>query len=233
MPNPNSFIANSDYPFDMVAKTVSGSCVRGQPHGQSVSIEDYALIPHQLNFLPLVSGVWSLDPDFATSYPLGYLVTIDNQLYGIQQVLANDTNVALLPMGVIGTEYYYKVYCLVPGTLDTQIYTPALGGFKNFTFNSDLAYMKIFKEEILTFTTQKSTVTVEHNLGFVPFVRYWEEVPILKSGSSLDYITGYVGKDFYGDAVKVDEQKIEITHYNNYASQGEEKFYYRIYADET
>lgn len=222
MLNPNNFIANSDYPFDMVAKVMEGSFT-GIGSG-TVSGSEY-LVPHDLPFTPLVSGYWSDREDFETAYPIGYNVRPNvhdgSTAYGIFALSADSKNIVLQRTDQSGgITYFYRVYCLAPGYLADSIKPPSLLGFGNNIFNSDLAYLKIAKEGeiIVDAEATSSTIEIEHNLGYIPFVRLWASYP-----RTMDKLR-MCGSGVLG--ARITPEKVLIGSYDL------GKIIYRIYADE-
>lgn len=185
MPNPNNFITDSDYKLDMVAKVISGSFTFKVEYGTN---NGFYKVAHGLGFTPLVSGFWSLNANFEPAYSFGYTYynprdTVGTDTFGIYSVGADSQYIWLQPINDVANKtYYFKIYCLVPSYLTTRIANPSLGGFKNFIFNSDLAYLKLFKDGQINLPSRQgqstgTSVSVAHNLGYLPFVRSWVNTP--------------------------------------------------------
>lgn len=233
MPNPNNFITDSDYKLDMVAKVISGSFTFKLEYGTN---NGFYKVAHGLGFTPLVSGFWSLDPNFAPAYAFGYDYYDMNDetganTFGIWSVGADDQYIWFQPINDVAYKtYYFKVYCLIPSYLTNKIANPSLGGFKNYIFNSDLAYLKLaFDGQVYIPSAAGqqtgNTVTVSHNLGYLPFVRSWWNNP------THAYAPGvyWLNNSRASIANVVDSNTVK---FSNFGYGSAINVIYRIYADE-
>lgn len=238
MSEPNNFITNSDYDIDMVAKIISGSFkYEGDPNSAYNPIKNQ-IIKHNLNFTPLVSGFWSINPNFSPAYPFGYVNRLLNGsiVFGIYGIGANSENIYIRADASKST-YYYKIYCLVQNELTSKVAPAELSNFKKFIFNSDLNYLKIAKCGIVNlpaYGTDPRTGTdpgtrawthINHNLGYVPFTKFW--YCQRGTGFSLDNI--FWINSAYPVEAKLDQNRLSLVN-NDYT--GTADVIYRIYTDE-
>lgn len=106
MENPNNFLVNTDYPFDMIVYYKSYELTTNGSSSQTVTI------PHDLGFTPLLFGIWSTTPDFKVAYPLvnnGYALYIwvesdENNIY-VRKYESTPTS---------GRKRYLKIYGFAP-----------------------------------------------------------------------------------------------------------------------
>lgn len=96
MQYPTHFIANSDYPFDMI---IYYKYVEITPNGGAERA-----FAHNLGFSPLLFGSWSETEDFESAYPLGRYVF----------AASDGTNVYIRSPGSTWTKRYVKIYGYAP-----------------------------------------------------------------------------------------------------------------------
>lgn len=228
MSNLSLFMLNSGYKLDMIAKVLSGNfSFRLDEYNQG-----YYKIPHDLGFTPLVSGFWGVNSSLTPAYAFGYEYRNPEDVsgvdtFGIWSVGADNTYIWFRPINQVATKtYHYKIYCLVPSNLDSQVPSPNLSGFNKLIFNSDMNYLKLFKDgeiEIPSAANQSAgnTITIAHNLGYLPFVRSWN-CPQPGNVFWLNNARSFVKSS-------VDSQTVKFSN-SGYAPA--EKVIYRIYADE-
>ena len=107
MENPNNFLVNTDYPFDMIVYFKECELTSTGSTAQTVTI------PHSLGFVPLLFGVWSSSQDYSEVYPLvddGYFNGIyvesdENNIYVQQRPMSSSS---------AGHKYYLKIYGFAP-----------------------------------------------------------------------------------------------------------------------
>lgn len=230
MPNPNNFITDSDYKLDIVAKVISGSFTFRVDYDTN---NGFYKIAHGLGFTPLMSGFWSLSSNFQPAYAFGYdhynpEDDTGADSFGIWAIGADSQYIWFQPINEVANKtYYFKAYCLVPSYLTNRIADPALGGFKNFIFNSDLAYLKLYKDGQIDIPSSQgqpsgNSITVTHNLGYLPFVRSWSSAP---SHPGVYWLNN--AHSAINNAVSVNDVV-----FSNYGYSGAVNVAYRIYADE-
>jgi len=209
MTNPNNFLVNSDYPQDKVIFLASGSTSLGS-YFSAASVN----VPHGLTFTPLPRMVWSTSSDFSVCYEAGSGPAPQNVLrynLGITGDIYSDaTNISINFTNFISTAYtiYYRIFCFAPSNVTVDIDSTSSSG-DNFILNTDQNYLKLLSSGKVALTS--NTVTVDHNLGYIPQVDAW-----IEDGSGLIYppqsngsilypsfgITGYVATTtqliFYG-----------------------------------
>ena len=195
----SNMLIDSRYPLDKVIFLASGSTSLGS-YFSAASVN----VPHGLTFTPLPRMVWSTTPDFSVCYEAGsgpapqsvlrWNLGITGDLY------ANSTNIRLDFTNFISTSYtiYYRVFCFAPSDITIDIdSTSSLAD--NFILNSQQNYLKLLSSGKIALTS--NTVTVDHNLGYIPQVDAWTEAttgeiyPPQSNGSTLYPgfgTTGYV-----------------------------------------
>lgn len=97
MQYPNHFLANTDYPFDMIVYYKYVEYTKG------TSPDSFT---HGLGFAPLVFGCYSNTADFETTNPL----CDDEQC----RVESDETNIYIISSGASGTKRYIKAYGFAP-----------------------------------------------------------------------------------------------------------------------
>lgn len=106
MENPNNFLVNTDYPFDMIVYYKSYELTTNGSSSQTVTI------PHDLGFTPLLFGIWSTTPDFEVSWPLS-----DNYYAMYIWVESDENNIYICKHQdnpVSGKKRYIKIYGFAP-----------------------------------------------------------------------------------------------------------------------
>lgn len=231
--NPNNFILDSDYRLDMVAKVISGNFTFKIEYGTN---DGFYKIAHGLSFTPLVSGFWSLDQNFEPAYAFGYdyydvYDETGTNTFGIWSVGADDQYIWFQPINDVAYKtYYFKVYCLIPSYLTDEIPNPNLSGFKNYIFNSDLDYLKLAFDGQINIPSAVgqqtgNTVTVSHNLGYLPFVRSWWNNPNHAYAPKVYWLNN--SRASITNVVDPNTVK-----FSNYSYGPAANVIYRIYADE-
>lgn len=166
MADPRKFIYDSDYSIPAFVAKWTGSF--------NISANGYITpsFNHNLPFIPLIVGQWSLNPNFEPAYDIstqnGYYIGVNiNQIAGsdVSNIKFNITN------GYNNSiTYYYRLFAFAPNDYNGDI--PAIEDETNFRFNSDFNYLKLFAygEETIP---SSNMIEVYHNLGYVPQVKTW------------------------------------------------------------
>lgn len=168
-----NFLLTTDFPLDKVIFLRSGSATINFPTaGQVVTIT------HGLLFVPLVSGSWSLDPSFTTSYEYGSGTFPSNNLgasvFNISMdIRADSTNIIISPTNVSGASFtlYWRVYAFEPSDCNFDL-EPTASSADDFILNTDYNYTKLYLNDVILNATT-GTYTVNHNLGYLPQVMAW------------------------------------------------------------
>lgn len=111
MENPNNFLVNTDYPFDMIVYFNDYAIT---PNG---SVNQTVTLPHSLGFTPLLFGYWSESEDFATTHPLSDLGG-NSGLYATNIYVESDENNVYIQKYTTtakkNTKYYLRIYGFAP-----------------------------------------------------------------------------------------------------------------------
>lgn len=231
MPNANNFITSSDFNLDIVAKIISGNFSFIIDYNSADG--GFYKIAHGLNFTPLVSGFWSMNQNFQPAYSFGCEYFNPNDEtgaadFGILAIGADRQYIWFQPTNQNAYKtYYFKVYCLVPNYLESNIGMPNLNNFKKFIFNSDFSYLKLKNDGIITIPSAEhqetgNTITVNHNLGYLPFVRSWSNTPSVSGVYWLNNAHTFMKNIIDNNTVKFSNSKYSKAM----------NVIYRIYADE-
>lgn len=165
----------SDYPMDKLAYLKSGSfTMPGSTSGYLYSFD------HDLDFIPLCGGNWSLTPDFSTQYefssgtfPSGFTGIIFNRTVNIFAT----TSKVYLSCDNFGASVtiYYRVYGFEPITSQSYLSPIAPLGDK-FALSSDYNNPKLYQDNYIDLPSTGGSVLfvgVDHNIGTIPQVMGW------------------------------------------------------------
>ena len=219
------FVLNTDYPVDKVIYLLSGSF--------SLPGSTYPVInvPHNLPFPPLLGGSWSLTPDFLVCYELdsGPISFADTTFVNTQYMgaAADSTNVRINAGNNVatGVTIYYRIYGLQPTGYPTADIPVLSASGDDFLLNTDYNLTKLFTADVVSqpaTTTPAATITVNHNIGYIPQVVVWEEV----SG----YIRPMTLADTFVIAASTTVTSTTVSFFTPEFSSAK-KYHYRIYLD--
>lgn len=219
--DPNDFLLNTDYEMDKIILVKTGSFV------------ERTTIPHNLNFTPLIFGVWSTDENFSSANIIGPVITA-----------IGPPGLYTPPLGVMGrafqnevllystgkdnstTPIYYRVYAFEPpGENQNTPQTSKLA--HSFMLNTDYNYRKLKKTGEFTQPGQ----SYKHDLGYLPQVMAWVkylEIPGVPD-FSLAIEPIYDAANRTGYVFEVTETEIKLN--NNFPFWLIEKVIWRLYYD--
>lgn len=157
--DPRNFLLNTDYEMDKIIYFSSGDI--------SPNNTDY--IYHNLGFAPLVFGVCAFNEDFSDSRISPYLQWVSEGAIQFQ-FWATDEFIRINYRNDQSNDkkLYYRLYAFEPSNSSAQI-SPTNEKAKQFVLNTDYNYCKLFKKGIA-----HGNETIQHNLGYVPFVLAWD-----------------------------------------------------------
>jgi hypothetical protein len=212
MADPRKFILNSDYPAPaLVAKWE-----------YSFTVPAYGWVDkefnHNLPFMPLIIGYWSVNSDFAISHDISSLsVSFFDQACGststkIKFKVNNNENAA--------KTFYYRLFAFAPSDYDGDI--PAIEDSTNYRLNSDFNYPKLFAYGSSDLTSGQA-FNVYHNLGYIPMCRVWVY------NRQNDFCSPTTSA-YYEDGSRHQGTTISSSKLTYYGAGA--KIYYQIYADE-
>jgi hypothetical protein len=226
MADARKFIINSDYPMDMI---VFFDHRENLPNASS---SPSATIQHNLPFIPLVFGVWSITQDYSDPRSFGQLT---DSLDGYVDVRADDTNIYVYSSaGYYDSEYnwhaypvFVRVYAFEPADSNADVPFTNISAGK-FIINSDYNYAKLLRADVVDASTGGGTILV-HNLGYKPQVMAWTEraeenkpfVSIYSGGFTLSVLPGM-------DSIGITAISLNIA----YTATTGLKFHTRIYAND-
>lgn len=175
--NAQSFLQNSDYPFDKVVYLHSGSFTVG---ASASSIESFA---HNLPFTPLISGNWALTDSFNVTYEYGSgTFPSSNPGYVFDQianVYSDATNVYISADNVAASAktFYYRVFGFQPTDDDSDV-DPITSRSSNYRLNTTYNNTKVFMSGVVDLpetTAASGEVIITHSIGYQPQVMGWIE----------------------------------------------------------
>lgn len=228
MADARDFLFNSDYAQDQIVffKELEFK------NKSSIYYEDIA---HELDFIPLIFGVWDNNPDFDNPKPINSLgkdlYSNDGELAHSNQVLvysnAIEYRVFLQPKiqngSGVSTDFYIRLYAFEPPDSHATV-KPTARYASKFIFNTKYNYLKL--KEQGTIEADTGTVNVAHALGYVPQVLAWAEVG---NSGNIGYVDSYIPPYLTQEnPVRVTSSQVYFDKYRNTTT----KYYYRIYYDE-
>lgn len=217
----DSTLLTSDYPVDKVVwMGTAQTTVPGFDYRQ-------INISHGLGFAPLVFAQWSATSDFSIPYdeysgPRSSSFFLDLDTYiettSTQVTIYNTNNTSS------SKPVYWRLAGFMPSTVNTEV-QPTASVADDFVINTDYNYQKLYLSDVTTYSsTANSTVTVNHNLGYRPFVLGWAEITGI-GVKSLNPLAS-IGNT---DTLSVNENSIIFT--RSPFPYGSTRFHYRIYLD--
>lgn len=199
----NSFLLNSDYPFDQIVFYASFSVVAASDGSVNKTIS------HSLGFKPLIFGVCATKSDFSDSVGLGEGVFSARARGYSNRVVVSDGGFNA------GSTIYIRLYGFAPTNFTGQV--PATSrSSKPLLLNTDYEYAPLIFEAAITCATSSgstldkiynvnkgylsvvttaATVSVEHDLGYKPSVMTWLEADgytQLASSAEFDLDLGWI-----------------------------------------
>lgn len=236
MADPRNFLFNSDYEQDQIVYFKEGNYKNVSTSGQTYSFA------HNLSFTPLVFGIWDNDgtfdaPNTINSDGKQAVTTSLGEVYFFNAmfVSADNTNIyfRLEPKmksdmsGTVATNFYFRLYAFEPTDSHANVGKTS-GHAHELIFSTDYNYLKIKQKGTITAST--GSVSVTHDLGYVPQVLDWYE---FTSGSTTR--TAYTdslsiaGTVATPPTVSINSTTVTFGRYNSTST----KHHYRIYYDET
>ena len=214
MANPNDFLLNTDYEMDKIVYFKSGE------------FTDETSFAHNLDFTPLIFGVWSTDADFRSSNTLGQasvdayvgtppLSVYTNEKNGTIKIKSRGQDSAT-------TKIYYRIYAFEPPE-STKNAPHTSSHAKNFILNTDYNYRKLKKAGVFTSDGEEYI----HNLGYYPHVMAWIKYkPDFQDGLLEPFVwASNVTQNYF----IITDNKIKVKIEPDWV----DKIYWRLYYDET
>lgn len=211
--------------------------------------QDSLNIDTGLPFCPLVFGVWSTTPDFTVCQPFiqGGMVSprtgdfVTESVSILANMINGDSSIILSSHFNSVHSYYVRIYGFMPTDQDFQASITSNHAQK-MMLSSDFNYRKLAIAGVLPYTVdivgykpQASTITINHNLGYLPQAMVWLETSFSDSPNDKDIIPfefSQQGTDFAPNGeVILTNSSVIIT---PLAGQWGDTFraHYRIYYDE-
>lgn len=235
MPNVDHFRLDSDYPMDKIVYFKQGTFTPSNGSFQ---------FTHGLSFTPLLFGVISKNSDFSEAYSFNTPMVEKHTFeypFSISSItlFSNNTNVYFwigdnAQAELTGT-WYYRVYGFSDESLSVVANETSTSG-GNLILNSDYNYYRLYETGTLDWNGSQSR-TVNHNLGYRPFVLTWGRVKYATQNFPADitqtYYTYNTG-DSNSHGIYVDTTKITFDCMSNqlFPTTYYDKIWYRIYANE-
>lgn len=241
MADARRFLFNSNYETPALILNMSFSLVVGKGHydkdvGFIQPGSADTTIAHNLPFVPLIIGQWSLNSNFEPCYDIcnADIDIFRNGETGFYprvsiSISANNTNIEFSGLNAY-TDRSVTIYVRLTGFVPPDYYgnIEPVQDTSDFQFSTDYNYPKLYLSGVVNFAqSSPKTQSVDHNLGYVPLARVWYRY----TSNGLTYVepsfydTSYDGEDFYG--AKIDSQKMTFgKHY------GAGQYVYHIYGDE-
>lgn len=229
MADARDFLFNSDYAQDQIVyfKEVE---ITGKT---TYYLETIA---HELDFTPLVFGVWDNSPDFNNPKSINtsgkdiYVNDVGNIAYSNQVWAYSDpTNITILVQPKIqggsgvATNFYIRLYAFEPPASHATV-KPTANHASKFIFNTKYNYLKLMEQN--TADADYGQVTIPHKLGYIPQVLAWVEK---SNNGQIFYVDSATGDFLSADElVKVTTSNVYLNRINSDPT----RYYYRIYYDE-
>lgn len=227
-------LLSTDYPIDKIVGIYSGSYV--VPNGSSNAV---ATIPHNLPFRPLPGGNWSNNSDFSVQNEYGAGIypgpSVGTPFSQRTNVFTDATNIYITSSNVSGSSktVYYRIYVFEPADSSEDIDTVRSAGdtyLLSTDFNNSKVYLDGY-EDLPSTDASSDTVSVSHNLGYIPVVMGWIEGPgVDADGNVVEAVHPITSSySFRPDVVMstdTTDNTFTIRPFNN-----ANRAYYRIYLD--
>lgn len=232
--NAQNFLLNTDFPLDKIVHLKSGSFTVG-----GLTQGNFQTIPHNLGFIPLCNGNWSLTADFSVQYNYGNgIVPSSNPgaLFDtVANVFADNTNVYISTdnANVSSRTIYYRIFALQPPDDDSTV-APVVSQGDTFVLNTDYNYTKLYLENYLDVPATGGTsnmYAVPHNLGYTSQGIGWQQLDTY-NGTSTTLCAHPIGSTFSGSPTT--SMALNPNAINFYTTPGAlaHRLYYRLYLDE-
>jgi hypothetical protein len=217
-----NMLLSTDYPTDKIIYKMTGSVTVAT----GASNDNY--FPHGLPFTPLLTGTWSYDADFTTSYMAGQQPFADPNSSQVT-VQSNATNARVLVANNTGSTktIYWRIYGIMPPNVDVDsVFTASQ--LDSFIMNTNYNYTKTYMEGYVDISGGTQAIT--HNLGYRPQVEIWFELASVAGQFEREYLgMADSGDTFYQRTYVTPTQLI----FNKGTGGGlVTKFYYKIFLDE-
>lgn len=200
-----------------------------------------------LPFCPLVFGVWSTTPDFTVCQPFiqGGIMSARTFDFVIDSVSLHVFAINGAPQIQLDNfftsvhNYYVRIYGFMPTDQDFPASVTSIQAQK-MILSSDFNYRKLALAGVMPFTVdmmtgQASSVTINHNLGYLPQIMAWLETsdsnsPVDKDITPFEFSQRGSNVAPYGN-ITLNNNSVIIT---PLAGQwgNIHKIHYRIYHDE-
>lgn len=223
MANATNFLITSTYPTDKIIWVYEGSTTTDTYGAFDAKID------HGLPAIPFCTGIWTID-DWETQY--NACTTIhQGQMYSrYSQLYSNDNQVGFSGYcsdsngsAISGATVKYRLWGFFneASTLSVLADTTASVSANDFVKNTSFGYPKLYMEGIADATG--GTKTINHGLGFIPFVEIWQNL------DNSWYLVDYVDFTASGSTWTIHNTASDLSfNGEGYTSY---KYYYRIYAD--
>lgn len=218
-----NFVINTEVSTDKIVFMYEGETITDEYGAFNVAI------PHELRTFVFCTGIWTLD-DWYSQYNTS-TATHMGQVYSRFSMISSDESYIYFSGycmkdeidGLAGATLKFRIWGFLDEASTQDFWIPETSGISdnNFVKDSRLGYPKLFAEGFADATQE--TVSVNHNLGFIPFVEIWYQVE--NRWYQVDYI------DFSSDnstwTIHNTPQALSF----NGDGYTQYKYYYRIYAD--
>lgn len=208
--------------------------------------QDSLNIDTGLPFCPLVFGVWSTTPDFTVCHPFtqgGIMSSRTNDFVtdfvGVKASRTNGTTKITIDHYFTSVHnYYVRIYGFMPTDIELSADITSTSA-QELISSSDYNYRKLalagvepYTIDTTSQTGQASTITINHNLGYLPQTMAWLETSYIDEREIIPFGFGQLGSDRapYGHTI-LTTTSVMIT---PLPGQWGDNFrvHYRIYYDE-
>lgn len=225
--DPRDFLLNTDYEMDKIIYFTELS--------QTVSSETTITIPHKLETVPLVFGIWSNNANFSNSHELNAQTEFSGNVTPCY-VVSDSSDIRVTLSADQSTTFYVRIFGFEPNykTSDGSInlsgkkFSTTSKYAKNFILNTGYNYLKLLKAgNFLEWDGDQYCFSYAHNLGYLPQVLQWgsEDLETYYSAPSFSYSDS--GQYNYKDGLFVTDSEV-IT----YSGMLSTKYDVRLYCDE-
>lgn len=192
--DPRDFLINTDYEMDKI--------IYSKELTYTVSEQSDFSIPHNLKTIPLIFGIWSINPDFTDSHSIGayddpWNLNMFCSAFGYDDHIGVELVPRMSGEVFVPTTFYIKIWAFEPKSkhdgmnivLNSQVPSTSKEA-KIFILNTDYNYLKLLTGgDLPTENSSDNSKRYRHGLGYVPQIMCWYE----------DFYTG-TGLQPYNDA---------------------------------
>lgn len=235
----DNFSLNTDYDTDKIIYLetatatidINGAASVTLGSGGTVTYNGFgdAFFDHGLPYRPLLLYTWSTSSDFSVSNTHESIYeSLITSVYSRTDTAVTLTGIR--PLGGIST-VYFRIYGLQRPGATGDLSPPNESMYANpFKYNSDLNYMKLFREGVTGTLAPGGSETITHNLGYRPRVVAWAKNP--STGYEFYHNLAITDLSSTADSVAIRVTTSDVVITNQSGSFLSDIVTYKIYLDD-